>query len=120
MNRTFVTLGSLLAFLGVALGAFGTHALRERVTERALETWNTGVHYHTIHAIAIVVVGLLCAHSEAKGVRIAGWLFTIGIAIFGGSLYLLVLLDQRWLGAITPLGGLAFLSGWLTLAFSRK
>lgn len=117
MNRTFVSLGAILAFLGVALGAFGTHALRERVTPKDLDTWNTGVQYHTLHAVSLVVIGLLCAHSGSKLVRTAGWLHIAGIAIFGGSLYVLVLTGQRWLGAVTPLGGLCFLSGWLTLAF---
>lgn len=120
MNRTFVSLGSFLAFLGVAFGAFGTHALRERVTPRDLEIWNTGVQYHTLHAVALVLIGLLCAQSESALIRRAGWLHVAGIAIFGGSLYLLVLSGQRWLGAITPLGGLCFLTGWLCLAVGAR
>lgn len=116
MNRTFVSLGAVLALVGVALGAFGTHALRDKVTPKDLETWHTAVQYHTLHAVGLVVIGLLCAHSGAKLVRTAGWLHVAGIAVFGGSLYVLVLSGQRWLGAVTPLGGLCFLSGWLALA----
>jgi uncharacterized membrane protein YgdD (TMEM256/DUF423 family) len=120
MNRTFVSLGAALAFLGVALGAFGTHALRARVTPKDLETWNTAVQYHTIHAVALVLIGLICAQTEAPLVRRAGWLHVAGIAIFGGTLYCLVLTGQRWLGAVTPLGGLCFLIGWLCLALGAR
>ncbi|MGV3618219.1 MAG: DUF423 domain-containing protein [Fimbriimonas sp.] len=120
MNRTFVSLGAFLAFIGVALGAFGTHALRGRVSERDLATWNTAVQYHTFHAIALVVIGLVCAHTESKLVRRAAWLHVVGIAIFGGTLYLLVLTGVRWMGAITPLGGLCFLVGWLCLAIGAS
>jgi uncharacterized membrane protein YgdD (TMEM256/DUF423 family) len=120
MNRTFVSLGSILAFVGVALGAIGTHLLRARVTPKYLDTWTTGVQYHTLHAVALVLIGLLCAQTDSVWVRRAGWLHVAGIAIFGGTLYLLVLTGQRWLGAVTPLGGLCFLTGWLCLAVGAQ
>ncbi len=118
MNRTFVALGSLFALLAVALGAFGTHSLRPRLTERALEIWETAGHYHLIHAVALVLVGLVCGQTFSKLAHAAGWLFTIGILIFGGTLYVLALTDIRWLGAITPLGGAAFMVGWICLFLS--
>lgn len=120
MNRTFVSIGAFLAFVGVGLGAFGTHALRSRVDPAALATWQTGVQYHTVHAVALVVVGLLAAHSSSRLIRAAGWLFAVGILIFGGTLYFLVLTGQRWLGAITPLGGASFLAGWLCIALGAR
>lgn len=120
MNRTFVSLGSALAFVGVALGAFGTHALRPRVSPKDLDTWNTAVQYHTLHAVALVLIGLICAQTDSPMIRRAGWLHVAGIAIFGGTLYLLVLTGQRWLGAVTPLGGLCFLLGWLCLAIGAR
>jgi len=122
MNRTFVSLGALLAFVAVVLGAFGAHILRERlgVSERDLATWQTGVQYHAMHAIALILVGLLAAHSSSRLLRTAGWLFVAGIAIFGGSLYVLVLAQQRWLGAVTPLGGLSFMAGWICLALGVR
>jgi len=122
MKRQFVSLGSALAFLGIALGAFGTHGLRDRVSAESLKIWQVGVQYHLIHAVALVLVGLLAAHEPAKSVAKAGWLMVGGIAIFSGSLYLLALTDIKVLGAITPLGGLCFLAAWATLAvvFGRK
>lgn len=74
MNRTFVSLGAWLAGIAVALGAFGTHALKDRLSEKAMETWHTAVQYHALHALALVVVGLVCAHADTKRVRAAGWL----------------------------------------------
>jgi len=116
MNRSFVSLGSGLAFLGVALGAFGTHGLKDRLSEANLKIWQTAVQYHLIHAVALVLIGLLAAQDSSRGIRTAGWLMFTGILIFSGSLYALALTDIKWLGAITPLGGLAFLTAWLTLA----
>jgi len=110
-----VSLGSGLAFLAVGLGAFGTHSLRGKVSDPNLQVWQTAVQYHMVHAVAIVLVGILATNSTAKGVRMAGWLFTAGIAIFGGTLYTLTLTNLRWLGAITPIGGLCFLAGWAAL-----
>lgn len=117
MDRWFILLGSLAGFAGVALGAFGSHGLKGRVSPELLAVYQTGVLYQLIHALALVLVGVI-AHGLADSslVKAAGGLFLAGILVFSGSLYLLVLLDARWLGMVTPLGGLAFLAGWLCLA----
>lgn len=118
MNRLFVSLGSGMAFIGIALGAFGTHGLRDRVSEANLKIWQTAVQYHLIHAVSLVLVGLLAAQHSGRAVKTAGWLMFGGILIFSGSLYALAVTDLRVLGAITPLGGLCFLAAWLTLAIT--
>lgn len=117
-----MSVGAWLAMLGVALGAFGAHALKEKISPAALEIWHTGVLYHLVHAIALILVGLISVHTDNKLVRNAGWLFVAGIAIFGGSLYGLALSDVtlKWLGAITPIGGVCFLSGWACLAIGVR
>lgn len=116
MDRRFVALGSVLAFLAVALGAFGAHALKTRISPENLVIWQTGVQYHLAHAAALLFVGILTQSFQDKLVRAAGWLFFAGILIFGGSLYALALTNIKVLGAITPLGGICFLAGWLSLA----
>ena len=116
MNRSFVSIGSGLAFVGIALGAFGTHGLKDRISEASIKIWQTGVQYHLIHALAIVMVGILATHETARAVQRAGWLMVAGIGIFSGSLYLLAITGIKILGAITPLGGLCFLAAWLMLA----
>jgi uncharacterized membrane protein YgdD (TMEM256/DUF423 family) len=119
MDRLFITLGALSGFVAVAAGAFGAHALRERLSASLLETFQTGATYQMYHALALVAVGILLARFSVDGstwLSAAGWLFVAGTVLFSGSLYLLALTDTRWLGAITPLGGVAFLLGWLALA----
>ncbi len=109
-------LAGISGFLAVALGAFGAHALRDRLTPQALEWWHTGVLYHLVHAAALLATG----RAEHGGrVASSGWCFAAGTVLFSGSLYAMALTDQRWLGAVTPIGGLAFLAGWALLAFSR-
>jgi uncharacterized membrane protein YgdD (TMEM256/DUF423 family) len=107
----FVRIGAILAFLGVALGAFGAHALKARLTADLLQVWNTAVLYHLLHAIALFALGLY-AKAAGADVRIEGGLLLAGILIFSGSLYALALTGIRPLGAITPVGGLLFLAGW--------
>jgi uncharacterized membrane protein YgdD (TMEM256/DUF423 family) len=109
-----VALGALNAALAVAAGAFAAHALRDRLEARALEVFETGARYHMYHAVAMVLAGMLVA---TRGASTAGWLFQAGIALFSGSLYALALTDVKGLGAITPIGGLAFLAGWVWLAW---
>lgn len=106
---SWVTVGAILGFLGVAAGAFGAHALRDAVTVDRLAIFETAVRYQLVHALALVLAGML-------GARMAGWAFLGGVVVFSGSLYLLVLLDKRWLGAVTPIGGVLFLVGWGLLA----
>lgn len=103
-----------LGALAVMTGAFGAHGLEDKVTPERLETWRTAAHYHLVHAVAL---GLVAAHPETP--KWAGILFTAGILVFAGSLYLLVLLDKGWLGAITPIGGLCLIAGWIALALGR-
>ncbi len=114
-SRWAMTIGALLAGVAVALGAFGAHALRARLEPRDLEIFETAVRYQMYHALALLAVGWLISR-EAPGAGAAAWSFIVGMALFSGSLYLMVATGQRWLGAVTPLGGVAFLVGWLLLA----
>ncbi len=117
MASIFLLLAALAGALGVALGAFGAHALKRRLSADQSSTFATGVQYQMYHALALGLVGEVVARSGPMGlVVIAGWLFVLGIVLFSGSLYALVLTRTRWLGAITPFGGVAFIAGWLCLA----
>ena len=112
MDRTFFALGSLLAAIAVAAGAFGAHALRARLSPADLATFETGARYQMYHALALLAVAWAAQQWPGALPRAAGWLFVAGIVVFSGSLYTLVLTGQRWLGAVTPLGGVAFIVGW--------
>jgi uncharacterized membrane protein YgdD (TMEM256/DUF423 family) len=112
-----VALGAINAALAVAAGAFAAHGLRGRLEPRALEIFETASRYQMYHALAMILAGLLAARGIA-GAATAGWIFQIGIAIFSGTLYALAVTDVKVLGAITPLGGLALLAGWLWLAYT--
>ncbi len=120
ISQIFLSLGAILGCLSVVAGAFGSHALRERISERALLIFETGARYQMYHALALLVVALLLSRSDSPppALLASGWLFIIGIAIFSGSLYALSLTDIKFLGAITPIGGAAFLAGWVALAFA--
>ncbi len=113
MNRTLLQLGATFMFFGVAFGAFGAHLLKESLSASSLAIWQTAVQYQLIHGVAILALAALPEH---KVVRISGTLFSVGIGLFSGSLYILAVSGVKWLGAITPLGGLMFLSAWLLLA----
>ena len=108
--------GAALCGLGVVLGAFGAHGLRARVTPDMLAVFETGVRYHLIHALGLLAVAWAASRWPSAWVGAAGWLFVAGIVIFSGSLYLLVMTGTRWLGAITPIGGLCLIAGWAVLA----
>jgi uncharacterized membrane protein YgdD (TMEM256/DUF423 family) len=116
MDKTLLLVGSVAAFLAVALGAFGAHGLRTRLSPEMLAVFETGVRYQMFHALAILIVGLVLGRFDGWMFRAAAWAFTAGIVLFSGSLYLLALTGVTILGAITPLGGLAFLIGWGLLA----
>jgi uncharacterized membrane protein YgdD (TMEM256/DUF423 family) len=118
MDRLFFAIGSLAGFLGVALGAFGAHALKARLGAEMLGTFEVGVRYQMYHALALLAVGW--AHTRWPGTMLtaSGWLFVAGIVLFSGSLYVLSLTGARWLGAVAPIGGLALLGGWLCLAWA--
>jgi len=118
MDRFFFVLGSLLAGLAVAAGAFGAHGLRGRLSPDMLTVFETAARYQMYHALALLVVGVALARWPAGGLVVAGWLFVLGIVLFAGSLYGLALSGVRVLGAITPIGGAAFLAGWIALAWT--
>jgi uncharacterized membrane protein YgdD (TMEM256/DUF423 family) len=106
-----------LAAVAVTAGAFGAHALRSHLAPADLVTFETAARYQMYHALALVAVGLLVDRGAARA-PLAGWLFLAGIALFCGSLYLLVLTGQRWLGAVTPFGGISFIAAWVVLALN--
>jgi len=117
MDRTFLLIGAVLGFLGVALGAFAAHALKSRLSAEMLAVFETGVRYQMYHAFAVLIVAAAIGHiGNARLLVIAGWFFFAGILLFSGSLYALALTSVRILGAITPVGGLLFLIGWACLA----
>jgi uncharacterized membrane protein YgdD (TMEM256/DUF423 family) len=118
MERLFFIIGSLSAFLAVAAGAFGAHGLKARLSAEMLNTFEIAVRYHFYHALALFVAAWAYSRWPSSATTTAGWLFVIGMLIFSGSLYTLALTGMRWLGAITPFGGLAFLAGWLCLAWT--
>lgn len=120
MNAPWLWVGSVLGGLGVMLGAFGAHGLRARVSPERLANWHTATEYHLIHALALLAVGLLLRQAPQAGAAAsaAGWCFTLGTLVFSGSLYLLVLSGQRWLGAITPIGGVLLIIGWACLSWA--
>ena len=113
----FFALGSLFGGLAVTMGAFGAHALADRITPERLANFETAARYQMYHALALLAVALAIAFfpSTAKLLNAGGWLFTGGILLFSGSLYILSITGIRWLGAVTPLGGVAFAAGWLML-----
>jgi uncharacterized membrane protein YgdD (TMEM256/DUF423 family) len=115
MERIFVVLGALSAGLAVAAGAFGAHGLRPRVTPELLAVFETGARYQMYHALGLLAVAGAAARWPGSGASLAGWLFVAGTILFSGSLYLLALGAPRWLGAVTPVGGLCFLAGWAVL-----
>lgn len=116
MSRTFIAIGAGLALLAVACGAFGAHALKDIPPER-LANWQTAAQYQMYHALGVVLVGVLLdpglRFAQSRALRVAGWLFVGGVAFFSGSLYALVLTGVTKLGAVTPIGGVAFMAGWL-------
>ena len=115
MDRIFFAIGTASAFLAVATGAFGAHALKSRLSADMLDSFEVGVRYQMYHALALLAVAWACSKWPGSLSTTSGWLFVAGTLLFSGSLYILSLSGVRWLGAITPLGGLAFLGGWTCL-----
>ncbi len=113
----WLRIAGILMFLGVALGAFGSHALKSKLDAFSFDVFKTAVMYHLIHAMGIFVVAYLTSMSKDPKIQWAGIFLVAGIILFSGSLYLLAVTGQKWLGAITPLGGLCFLAAWLLIAF---
>jgi len=126
LNKTFLQAGALMALLGVVLGAFGAHSLKILLSVERLATFEIGVRYQMYHAVALVLVALLAPHLSKRSIKITGWLFIVGIVLFSGSLYLLACRDviglttYRWLGPLTPIGGVCFILGWAMLFIGTK
>lgn len=119
MLNTFVVIGAINAFLTVALGAFGAHGLKGKITEDMLTVYQTGVQYHMFHSLGLIAVGILGGKlASTTMVAWSGWALLVGIILFSGSLYALSLSGIRVLGAITPIGGVSFLVGWALLAIA--
>lgn len=118
MDRVFFLLGSLSGLIAVAAGAFGAHGLRSRLPADLLAVFETAARYQMYHALALLAVAWAATRWPGSLTSWAGWLFAVGTVIFSGSLYALALTGLRWLGAITPLGGICFLGGWLCLALA--
>jgi len=117
--KLYLVIGCLFLAFAVIFGAFGAHALRQHVPEQAISTWQTAVLYQFMHGFGLLIIAVLLFHfPQLTGLKVAGVLFIIGILFFSGSLYGLVLTNWRWLGPITPLGGLCFIAGWISMAWS--
>ncbi|GAE33575.1 DUF423 domain-containing protein [Halalkalibacter akibai] len=119
MAKLFIFIGSIVMALSVVIGAFGAHGLEPKLTERMMKNYQTGVQYHMIHGLAILAVGIIALKIPISGLlNGAGWTFLIGIILFSGSLYAMALTGVTKLGAITPIGGLAFIVGWVLLGLA--
>ncbi|UCH53194.1 MAG: DUF423 domain-containing protein [Pseudomonadota bacterium] len=119
MHKLFLIIGALASALAVALGAFGAHALKARLAPDLLAIYHTGVQYHFFHALGLLLIGLAATQwPGSTWLRASGWTMLAGIVLFSGSLYVLALTGQRWLGAVTPLGGVAFIGAWILLAIA--
>ncbi len=117
MDRIFFFIGTLTGGIAVALGAFGAHALRARIAPELLDTFETGARYQIYHSFAVLLVAFALVRADNSiWFNASGWLFIAGILLFSGSLYAVVATGIRWFGALTPLGGVAFLAGWICLA----
>jgi uncharacterized membrane protein YgdD (TMEM256/DUF423 family) len=117
MSRVFLILGSLSAFVAVALGAFAAHVLRQKLPAELYNVFEVGVRYHVYHALALLAVGILLIHFPTARLSISGWMFVVGTFVFSGSLYAYSLSGARWLVIVTPIGGVCFLAGWAWLAW---
>jgi uncharacterized membrane protein YgdD (TMEM256/DUF423 family) len=116
MPRLFFITGALFALSGVAAGAFGAHTLRDVLAADRMDVFETAIRYQMYHAFALFLAGWASEKHESSDFVKAGWMFLAGVALFSGSLYILVATETRWLGAVTPVGGMAFLAGWFFLA----
>ena len=116
----FISLAALLLAAAVGLGAFGAHALRDRLDAYLMSIWEKAVFYHFLHALGLLIVSAMARAGMVTSVAAAQWLLVAGVALFSGSLYALALTGNRILGAVTPLGGVAFIVAWLMLAWSAR
>jgi len=119
MAKIIIILGSLNAMLAVILGAFGAHALKTRLTGEMLAVYHTGVQYHFYHSLGLILIGVIALQVPGSvWLKWSAWIMLAGIILFSGSLYLLALTNVRWLGIITPIGGIAFIGSWLLLSIA--
>ena len=119
MAKTFLIIAAISGLLAVMIGAFGAHGLKGRITTDLMAIFQTGVQYHFYHALALLLVGILMLQfPQLTLLKFSGWLLVAGMVIFSGSLYVMALTGIKWLGAITPIGGMAFIGGWLTMAIA--
>ena len=119
MYKFFSLLGCILAALAVIMGAFGAHGLKAQLRNEMMTVYKTAVDYHEFHALALILIGVLAERWSSSGLATwAGTSLIVGILLFSGSLYLLSILGVRWLGVITPFGGMAFILGWVLLALA--
>lgn len=116
MTRLFLFWGAVNAALAVAMGAFGAHGLKQSIEPALLAVYQTGAQYHLFHALGLLLVGVIARARGDRLLAVSGWMLLAGMVLFSGSLYLLAITGERWLGAITPLGGTAFILAWLLLA----
>lgn len=115
MGKTIISAGAIILALAVAIGAFGAHTLESVLTADQLQTYNTGVEYHFYHALGLLLVGIVSLHAPSKQLKWSALLLGLGIILFSGSLYVLAVSGIRWIGAITPVGGISFIAGWVML-----
>ncbi|WP_291159863.1 DUF423 domain-containing protein [Gemmatimonas sp. UBA7669] len=120
MERTFLMLGALSGAIAVAAGAFGAHALQSRVEPRLVEVFETGARYQMFHALALLAVAWATTRWPGSLTTASGWLFVAGTVVFSGSLYAMTFTGIRALGAITPIGGVCFIAGWVCLALAAR
>jgi len=118
MRHPLIVLAGVIGLVGVMAGTFGAHGLKGRLSPEMLEIFETGVRYHLFHALGLLGVAAVELRIGGRPLRAAGWAFALGVALFSGSLYVLALTGQKWLGMIAPIGGLAFMVGWLLVAVS--
>jgi uncharacterized membrane protein YgdD (TMEM256/DUF423 family) len=118
MGKTIIMAASIMLALAVAIGAFGAHGLKSHLSEAMLQTYKTGVEYHFYHALGLLLVGVLAFLMPSSYLKLSAIFLSLGIILFSGSLYVLAVSGIKWLGAITPLGGLSFIAGWVLLFVS--
>ena len=118
MGQIFISISAILGLVGVALGAFGAHGLKERLSADMMSVYQTGSHYHLIHVLALLGIGILARQMDVTAIKVAGISMIFGILVFSGSLYALAISEVRILGAITPIGGVGFMVGWAALALA--
>jgi uncharacterized membrane protein YgdD (TMEM256/DUF423 family) len=117
MSKLFLILGSINAAVAVTMGAFGAHSLKAKISEEMLSVFQTGVQYHFYHSLGLLIIGLLTLYFQSgKYLYAAGWIMLFGIILFSGSLYIMSTTNTRWLGMITPFGGIAFIISWVCIA----